>query len=507
MAGMHDQETIAMGLKGVGARGGLALVLLGFAADSLAGDASVANAMEKRDRPSVRAFVELGIDVNQAQVDGMTALHWAAYHDDLETAKLLVDAKADVKAANHYGVTPLSLACRSGNEAMVELLLDAGANPNARLQGDETPLMTAARTGRLGPVQALLARGADVNAKEHRGQTAVMWASADGHAEVALALLRAGADFRTPLPSGFTPLFFAVREGRTDVARVLLTAGADVNEAMQPKKSSGRAPARGTTPLNLAVENGHFELAVCLLQAGADPNDQRSGFTALHMLTWVRKPNRGDDESGDPAPIGSGNVSSLQLVEKLVEHGADVNARLKLGAPGRGVLNRAGATPFVLAAMTADVALMKTLAKLGADARVPNVEHCTPLMAAAGVGCLAPGEEAGTEDEAVEAVKLALELGNDVNAVDDNGETAMHGAAYKSLPKVVGLLADNGAKIEVWNRKNKYGWTPLSIAEGHRPGNFKPSPETIAALHRLMRAAGITSPPSATPIDARTGYQ
>ncbi len=148
--------------------------------------------------------------------------------------------------------------------------------------------------------------------------------------------------------------------------------------------------------------------------------------------------------------------------------------------------------------MTADVPLMKTLVKLGADPRLPNAQHCTPLMAAAGVGCLAPGEEAGTEDEALEAVKLALELGNDVNAVDDNGETAMHGAAYKSFPKVVQLLADKGAKIEVWNRKNKYGWTPLLIAEGHRPGNFKPSPETIAALQRVMLAAGVTPPPSAT---------
>ena len=330
-----------------------------------------------------------------------------------------------------------------------------------------------------------------------------MWAAAEGHAEVVEALLQAGADFRTPLPSGFTPLFFAVREGRTDVVRILLKAGADVNEAMQPKKSSGRAPARGTTPLILAVENGHFELAVALLEAGADPNDQRSGFTALHTLTWVRKPNRGDEESGDPAPIGSGNLSSLQLVEKLVEHGADVNARLKRGASGRGVLSRVGATPFLLAAMTADVPFMKTLVKLGADPRLPNAQHCTPLMAAAGVGCLAPGEEAGTEDEAIEAVKLALELGNDVNAVDDNGETAMHGAAYKSFPRVVQLLADKGAKIEVWNRKNKYGWTPLSIAEGHRPGNFKPSPETIAALHRVMLAAAHIS---AVTIEDRKGY-
>jgi ankyrin repeat protein len=485
---------------------GLALVLLAPASGSLAADAPLADASEKGDRAGVRTLVGRRADVNRAQVDGMTPLHWAVYHDDLATAKLLVDARADVKAANRYGVTPLSLACTNGNGAMVELLLDAGADPDTRLRGGETALMTAARTGKPGPVKALLARGADVNARERHGQTALMWASAEGHAEVVEVLLRAGADFRTPLPSGFTPLAFAAREGRADVVRVLLKAGADVNEAMRTKKSSPRAPARGTTPLILAVENGHFEVAVALLEAGADPNDQRSGFTALHTLTWVRKPNRGDDESGDPAPIGSGNLSSLQFVEKLVERGADVNARLERGASGRGVLSRNGATPFLLAAMTADVPLMKALVKLGADPRQPNAEHSTPLMAAAGLGCLAPGEVAGTEDEALEAVKLALELGNDVNAVDDNGETAMHGAAYKNLPRVVELLSSKGARVDVWNHKNKHGWTPLLIAEGHRPGNFKPSPETIAALHRAMRAAGVSPPPGATPIKDDKGY-
>ena len=470
---------------------GLALVLVAAGSVAAGADAPLADAAEKMDRAGVRALIERRVEVDRAQVDGMTALHWAAYHDDLETAKLLVDAGADVKAANRYGVTPLSLACTNGNGALVELLLEAGADPNAALRGDETALMTAARTGRLGPVKALLSRGADVNARERRGQTALMWAAAEGHAAVVEALLEAGADFRTPLPSGFTPLCFAVREGRTDVVRVLLKAGADVNEAMRPEKaSSGKAPARGTTPLILAVENGHFELAVALLEAGADPNDQRSGFTPLHTLTWVRKPNRGDGDDGDPAPIGSGNLSSLQFVDTLVEHGADVNARLERGKSGRGVLNRVGATPFLLAAMTADVPLMRVLVKHGADPLLPNAEHCTPLMAAAGVGILAPGEEAGTEPEALEAVALALELGADVNAVDDNGETAMHGAAYKNLPSMVQLLAEKGARVEVWNRKNRYGWTPLTIAEGHRPGNFKPSPETLDALHRVMRAAG-----------------
>lgn len=465
---------------------GLALVLPASGSFAAGTGSPVADAAERGDREAVRAMLARGEDAGGPQPDGMTALHWAAHRDDLAMARLLVGARADVRAANRYGVTPLSLACTNGSAGMVELLLGAGADPNTTLHGGETALMTAARTGMLGPVKALLARGARVDAKERRGQTALMWAAAEGHAEVVKELLEAKADFRTPLPSGFTPLLFAVREGRTEVVRILLAAGADVNEATRPKRSGSRGPARGTAPLILAVENGHFELAVILIEAGADPNDQRSGFTALHTLTWVRKPNRGDDESGDPAPIGSGNLTSLQLVEALVEHGADVNARLARGQSGQGVLSRAGATPFLLASMTADVPLMRTLLKLGADPKIPNATHSTPLMAAAGLGCLAPTEEAGTEDEAIEAVRLAIELGNDVNAIDDHGETAMHGAAYKNFPRIVRLLAEKGAKAEVWDRKDRYGWTPLSIAEGHRPGNFKPSPETIAALRREM---------------------
>jgi ankyrin repeat protein len=477
---------------------GLAIVLLAVSAESRAAESPLADAAARDDRAAVRAMLERHVDVNQAQRDGMTAAHWAAYHDDIDTAKLLLSARADVTVANRYGVTPLALACANGNEAMVRLLLGAGADPGGAQKGGETVLMTASRTGKLGPVQALIARGADVNARERRGQTALMWAAAEGHVQVVEALLEAGADFRTPLPSGFTPLFFAVREGRIDVVRLLLKAGADVNEAMQIKKSAPRGPARGTAPLILAVENGHFELAAALLEAGADPNDERSGFTPLHTLTWVRKPNRGDDESGDPPPIGSGNLSSLELVDVLMNHGANVNLRLRRGASGRGVLSRRGATPVLLAAMTADLPLMKALVRRGADPLLPNAERCTPLMAAAGVGCLAPTEEAGTEDEAIEAVKLALELGNDVNAVDDNGETAMHGAAYKNFPLVVDLLAARGADVAVWNRENKYGWTPFSIAEGHRPGNFKPSPETIAALQSALHRSVDSSSQSAT---------
>ena len=471
-----------------------------FASNLTAADSRLADAVEKQDHAAIRTLLKQHTDVNASQADGMTALHWAAYLDDAETAKLLVKAGANVKATNHYGVPPLSLACQNGSTEIVELLLSAGADPKTKLRGGETVLMTAARTGKPGPVKALLAHGADVNAKERRGQTGLMWAAADGQTEVVEVLIRAGADIHASLPdSGFTPLFFAVREGRLGATRALLKAGADVNATMQPRKPNGKGPRPGTSPLVLAVENGHFELAVALLEAGADPNDQRSGFTALHTLTWVRKPNRGDGDDGDPAPIGSGNLSSLQFARKLVERGANVNARLKSGKSGRAQLSRVGATPFLVAAVTDDAPFMRLLVELGADPLIGNEHNATPLMAAAGLGTMAPTEEAGTEEEALEAVELAIKLGGDVNAVDKNGETAMHGAAYKNYPKVVQLLADKGAKADIWNRTNKWGWTPLRIAEGYRVGNFKPSAETVAALHRVMLAAGVAIPTNTPP--------
>ena len=452
-------------------------------------ESPLADAVKKNDRTAARALLAQGVDVNAAQADGMTALHWAVYHDDLETTKLIVAAGAEVKAENRYGVPPLSLACKNGNAAIVELLLASGADPNATLRGGETVLMTAARTGKPGPVNALIARGADVNAHERKGQTALMWAAAEGHTPVVDALIKAGADFRAPLKSGFTPLFFAVREGRTEAVFRLLEAGVDVNQAMQPRRAAGNGPRKGTSALILAVENGHLELASALLDAGADPNDERCGFTALHAITWVRKPIRGD---GDPPPLGSGKLSSLEFVRELVSHGADVNARHGKQNAGNERLNRTGATPFLLASETGDVPLMRLLLELGADPLLPNADDCTPLLAASGVGVLSDGDEsAGTEDEAIEAIRLLLECGADINAVDDHGKTAMHGAAYKSWGKLVQFLADNGADINVWNQKNRRGWTPLLIAQGHRPGNFRPSPETIEALQRVMRAAGV----------------
>lgn len=463
-------------------------------------ESPLATAAEQSDAKAVRALLDQGADVNASQPDGMTALHWTAYHDNLELAQTLVEARAAVSVTNRYGVTPLALACQNGNGALVELLLAHGADPNTPLPGGETALMTAARTGRLGPVLALLKKGADVNARERRGQTPLMWAAAEGHAQVVSALIDAGADVNASVTdSSFTALFFAAREGQSDVVRVLLKAGVDVNGTMDPKRTIAKGPTKGTSALILAVENGHFDLALSLVKAGADPNDQRSGFAPLHVMTWVRKPNRGEDD-GAPPPQGSGTLSSLQFIRKLTEHGADVNLPLKTGKGGPAIYNKTGVTPFFMASGTDDVAYMRLLLELGADPHVRNTDDCTPLIAACGnvVGSDAANEKAGEEPEVLEAAELLLKLGADINAVDANGETAMHAAAYKNLPRVVQFLADHGARIDVWNRKNKYGWTPSMIAEGHRPGNFKPSAETIEAFQRLLTGRGEIPPKSAS---------
>ena len=240
----------------------------------------------------------------------------------------------------------------------------------------------------------LLERGAAVDAKDAaRGQTALMWAAAEGHAEVVRALLAAGADLRARVPSGMTALLFAVREGRLDVVRVLLAAGADVNETIpveggRRRGYGGAAPRGGTSALLLAVANAHFALAAALLDAGANPNADLTGYTPLHAITVVRQPGVGDN---DPAPEGSGTLDSLALVKALVAKGADVNAKMtKRVNLNNTRMNEIGATPFMLAALTADAALMTTLAELGANPLATNVERSTALMMAAGLATRSP---------------------------------------------------------------------------------------------------------------------
>jgi ankyrin repeat protein len=460
-----------------------------FAATST--DVRLVEAVKNSDKAAVRSLLPQHIDLSATDTDGSTALHWAVRHDDLETANSLIQGGANVKAANRYGVTPLSLACTNGNAAMVEALLKAGADPNTQLPGGETALMTAARTGKVDAVNVLLGHDAIVNFKEGQsGQTALMWAAAEGNTAVVEALLEHGADIHAATKGGFTPLLFAVREGRMGVVPALLKRGANVNETWKAGRGTG---VSGISAMVLAVANAHYELASMLLDAGADPNASVQGWTALHQITWVRKPGQGDN---DPAPEGSGNMSSLDLVKKLVAKGAKVNARMtKSGNVGRTSMNMMGATPFMMAARTADAPLMRLLAELGADPLLPNADGTTPLMAAAGVGTYSPGEDPGTEPEVLEAVKVALELGGDVNTVDKNGETAVHGAAYKQVASVAQYLIDNGAKIEIWNQKNQTGWTPLRIADGVMYGGaaIRSSEAVAATLRKVMSAAGVST--------------
>ncbi|MFN7933524.1 MAG: ankyrin repeat domain-containing protein [Bryobacteraceae bacterium] len=442
------------------------------------------------------AFVfVLGFAACAADRDGTTDLHRAANREDAAAVRSLLAAGADAKAANRYGVTPLSLACLNRGAAIVEMLLKAGADANTVLPGGETALMTAARAGNTGAVKALLAAGANVHATEMvYGQNALMWAAAEGHASTVQALLDGKADVKARSKSGFTALLFAAREGQMAVLPVLLKAGASANEMVESKQPRPGGvtgpPANGTSALLLAVTNAHFEFAAALLDAGADPNADAPGYTALHVLTVVRKPGLGDN---NPAPIGSGSMTSLEFVKKMAAKGANLNARMKKKVGlGMTSLNTTGATPFLMAARSADAELMRTLAELGADPLIPTADKATPLIVAAGLGTRSPGEDAGTEAEVVEAVKVALELGNDINAVDANGETAMHGAAYKNLPGVVRYLASRGAKVEVWNQKNNYGWRPLTIAAGYRFGNFKPSATTVDAFEEVLKKAGVS---------------
>jgi len=474
-------------------------LLLAHAARAV--NASLADAVEADDAAHVTQLLSTKVDVNVPQVDGTTALHWAVYHDDETLGKELLARGANASAENRYGIEPIYLACLNGNVNMIRALLAAGAHPNTEIRGGETALMTASRTGKTAPVRVLIEAGAEVDAKERKGQTAIMWAAAEGHTEVVRALLAAGADFQSPLKqSGYTPFLFAIRGGHTDTVRLLLEAGADINGVMNPKSGGGKLPKNGTSPLLLAIENGHFDLAIELLDAGADPNDGRTGYTPLHTLTWVRKADIGESADGDPVPRGSGRRDSLQCARELVEQGANVNARLKKGRrAGQGHVSVIGATPFFLAADRADLEYMKLLVDLGADPFLSNEDGTTPLLVAAGIGSTAPEEEAGSEEECLAAVQYLVSLGADINTVDANGETAMHGAAYKNIPSMVNYLNEMKADIRIWNTKNKLGRTPLLIAEGYRPGNFKPSFATVEAITAVMLANGVNLPTGPKP--------
>ena len=473
----------------------LIIALIAFGGNSLLAEDqnSIVDAAKAQDLSSLRILLDSGENANSPDSDGSIALHWAVHSDSLEMTRLLIRAGSDVNAKNRYEVAALSLAANNGNPDMVKMLLEAGAFANTVMAENESVLMTASRTGVREVVSLLIEAGANVNARESwRGQTALMWAAAEGNLEVLELLVSEGAEVSARSDKGFTPLLFAAREGETKIVQSLIASGALANEALPAREAvvtengMSSAAQTGMTPLLLAMGSAHFETAALLLELGADPNAAPLGWAPIHQVTWIRK--AGQAGSNNPAPQGSGQLGSLEFTRMLVEAGADINAKVSQRPPvGVSDLNMRGGTAFLLAARTADVNLMRLLVDLGADPHVPNDDLSTPLMVAAGLGTGAPGEDPGTEEEALEAVKFAMSLGEDVNAVDAKGNTAMHGAAYKHLPSVVSYLYEQGAEISIWSQENEIGHTPLLIAEGiHRGMNIVSSSVTESAIREIL---------------------
>jgi hypothetical protein len=469
----------------------LVLASQGFAASS---DLRLIQAIRGKDGAAIRALLKARADVNATQGDGATALHWAVHYDDLATVDLLLGAGARVNAANDLGVTPLYLACTNRSAAIVEKLLQAEADPNAALLNGETVLMNCARTGNAASVKALLAAGARVNAKEpEHDQTALMWAAAEKHSGAVRALLAAGADFRarsrtyaqtvtsevtqragreelnyTVLRGGSTPLLFAARSGDVESLRLLLAAGAGANDSLP----------NGMSALVLAAHSGNGPAASLLLEQGADPDAAAIGYTALHAAVLRSDPS---------------------LVNDLLARGANPNVRMTKGTPLRRNSQDfnlpaalIGATPYWLAAKFLEADIMRALLNAGADPSISLPDGTTPLMAAAGLKegsgvdrrglSVLDGGRLPDEARVVEAVTIALSQPLDIDAVGPAGDTAVHAAASIGYDRVVRLLAEQGAKLNV---KNNRGLTPLAIVTRRSPGAASPIAELLRKLGAL----------------------
>ena len=484
------------------------------------GDLRLANAAMQGDRDEVRLLLQQKVDVNAAQGDGMTALHWAAFKDDLEMAKLLLTAGANVKAPTRIGaITPLYMACITGDATMIQAFLNAGADANAaNTVNGTTALMTAAQSGSPEAVKILLDHGANVNAKETgHGQTALMFAAAANRGAVIRVLASHGAaagvttkvepleaetldDNGNPLPKkdgtagqggtitggntvmgGMTALLFAARDGQMDAIRALVETGANINQV-----SGGD----GSSPIVLAISNAHYEAGKYLADHGANPNlSNMDGLTALYAaidaqyapLSWA-----------PVAVTAQEKVSHLELMKDLLDHGADPNARLKKKLWYRPTshdhawTNPVGATPFWRAAYADDIEAMHLLIERGADPKISTTIGVTPLMAASGVGW-APGNFSQTSPEPgawLTAVKYCVELGLDVNAVDGQGYTALHGATYRGDNQTIQFLVEKGAKLDV---RAKNGWVVTDMATGLIDLGSLPvsHPDTVALLEKL----------------------
>jgi uncharacterized protein len=489
-------------------------------ATAAAASVPIIEAAKAGDLGAIQALIAKKADVNAAEPDGTTALHFAADRGDAAAVNALLKAGATPKIANRYGATPFGLAAAKGYADVILRLLQAGENANAVVNG-EPVLMQAARAGNPVAVKALLAAGADVNVREPiDGQTPLMWAAAAGNTAVVRMLVEAGGDlkaranppgkgivldvgFRMPPdndPLGlrshrnsgswgiildglqFTPLLWAARGGHAETVKALIDLGADVNEA-KPE---------GTTSLIIAIINNHWELASKLLDWGADPN-KGPGYTALHQLAWSRRINlKAAFHPGHPEPTGT--LDSIDLAKKILAKKVDINARMTESFKDnmRNRFQRIGATAFMLSAKAVDVPMLRLLSENGADRTILTINNDTPLMAAAGIGLSNPGEDVGNETETLAAVKYLLELGEDVHAKNKNGETALHGAAYRGFKSVAQVLVDRGAELDV---PNLLGWTPLTVADGvFYAGIFKQQPSVAVLLRETYTKRGLPVP-------------
>jgi ankyrin repeat protein len=478
-------------------------------------DSPMAQAARRGDAQAVQALLKKKADVNAPAPDGATPLHWATYLNDAATVSTLIRAGANVNAKNNYGVTPLALAAKQANPAIIDQLMKAGADPNDPINfvnAAETPLMHAARAGNVEAVGLLLMAGAKVNAREDwNGQTALMWAAAEAHGAVVEALIEGGADIRQPSNAGTTPLIFAVRKGDMRSVKALLAAGADVNEK-RPDLA---------TPLLVAIINGHEDLVDLLLEKGANPNAE-GGSTSLTVQGIRARPqeielktppkrqqlaevateggNGRNNSFGRPLQAAvhvanwhisdqfiSVNMDRMRILRALLTHGADVNGRNTDMEPrwsgARYRRRLVGATAFLFAAKAADIEVMRLLVGHGADPHMKTYANITALQLAAGIAW-ASNQDRASEAEVLDVVKMLVEeLGADVNAANDTGETAMHAAAYRGANSVVQYLFDKGAKLDVVALD---GRTPLQVADGVEYGNsFAAQPHTAELLRKL----------------------
>ena len=504
---------------------GLCVVGMAAAMIGATGDVRLADAAMQGDIDAVRSLLNQRVDVNAAQGDGMTALHWAAYNNDLEMARVLIQAGAGLKAGTRVGsITPLAFAARNGSAAMIGLLLEAGADTSLATGLGTTPLMQAAASGGVEAVEALLDHGADVNATEAAGQqTAVMFAAALNRAPVVSLLASRGADLDlrskivainenlidedgnpVPAPSrtgetrprprnsgkilgtgGMAALHYAAREGHIASVRALVLGGANVNRVNA---------VDNTSPMLIAINNGRYEIADYLLDHGADPNlPSTDGLAPLYALlhskwaplAWT--PTPATSASG----IAQEKVSHLDLMKALLEQGAEPNARILASVWFNPPHHKeewevvSGTTAFWRAAQATDIGAMKLLVAYGADPKIPSDDNLTPLAVAAGIGW-AGENSVNAPDGFLETARYLVEqLGLDVNvASDEGGFTALMGAAWRGDSELVQYLVDRGSRVDV---RTKLGWAVTDMANGPSLVSSVPRkhPETIALLQKL----------------------